>query len=81
MELITLTQELLHFARINHLQYLLTWTDTNECDFTASKYVIMHAMNENTPYPGMVVQYGPSGIISEYRQGSNSIFLLTLLED
>ena len=49
------------------------WTDTNECDFTASKYVIMHAMNENTPYPGMVVQYGPSGIISEYRQGSNSI--------
>ncbi len=49
------------------------WTDTNECDFTASKYVIMHAMNENNPYPGMVVQYGPSGIISEYRQGSNSI--------
>ena len=49
------------------------WTDTNECDFTASKYVIMHAMNENSPYPGMVVQYGPSGIISEYRQGSNSI--------
>jgi hypothetical protein len=51
----------------------IDWTDTNECDFTASKYVIMHAMNENTPYPGMVVQYGPSGIISEYRQGSNSI--------
>ena len=51
----------------------IDWTDTNECDFTANKYVIMHAMNENNPYPGMVVQYGPSGIISEYRQGSNSI--------
>ena len=49
------------------------WTDTNECDFTASKYVIMHAMNENSPYPGMIVQYAPAGLVSEYRQGTDSI--------
>ena len=49
------------------------WTDTNESEFMASKYVIMHCMNENTPYPGMVVQYAPAGLVSEYRQGSNSI--------
>ena len=51
----------------------LDWTDTNECDFTASKYVVMHCMNENNPYPGMVVQYAPAGLVSEYRQGTSSI--------
>ena len=51
----------------------LDWTDTNECDFIASKHVVMHCMNENNPYPGIVVQYAPAGIVSEYRQGSNSI--------
>lgn len=51
----------------------IDWTDTNECDFTASKYVVMHCMNENTPYPGMVLQYAPGGLVSEFRQGSASI--------
>jgi hypothetical protein len=51
----------------------IDWTDTNECDFTASKYVVMHCMNENAPYPGMIVQYAPSGLVSEFRQGSKSI--------
>ena len=51
----------------------IDWTDTNECDFTASKYVVMHCMNENAPYPGMVLQYAPGGLVSEFRQGSASI--------
>ena len=51
----------------------IDWTDTNECDFTASKYVVMHCMNENNPYPGMIVQYAPGGLVSEFRQGSTSI--------
>lgn len=49
------------------------WTDTNESEFVASKYVIMHCMNENSPYNGMILQYAPAGVVSEYRQGSNSI--------
>jgi hypothetical protein len=51
----------------------LDWTDTNESEFTASKYVVMHCMNENNPYPGMIVQYAPAGLVSEYRQGTASI--------
>lgn len=51
----------------------IDWTDTNECDFTASKYVVMHCMNENNPYPGMILQYAPGGLVSEFRQGSASI--------
>lgn len=49
------------------------WTDTNESEFVASKYVIMHCMNENSPYNGMILQYAPAGVVSEYRQGSNNI--------
>lgn len=49
------------------------WTDTNESDFVASKHVVMHCMNENNPYNGMVVQYAPAGLVSEYRQNSNTI--------
>ena len=49
------------------------WTDTNECAFETSKHVIMHCMNEYTPYPGIILQYSPNGITSEYRQGSNTI--------
>jgi hypothetical protein len=49
------------------------WTDTNESEFVASKYVVMHCMNENSPYNGMIVQYAPAGLVSEYRQNSNTI--------
>ena len=49
------------------------WTDINESEFVSSQYVIMHCMNENTPYPGIILQYSPNGITSEYRQGSNTI--------
>lgn len=49
------------------------WTDTNESEFVASKYVVMHCMNENSPYNGMILQYAPAGIVSEYRQNSVSI--------
>ena len=49
------------------------WTDTNENEFVASKYVVMHCMNENTPYNGMIVQYAPAGIVSEYRQNNETI--------
>ena len=51
----------------------IDWTDTNESEFVASKYVIMHCMNENSPYNGMILQYAPAGVVSEYRQGTNSI--------
>ena len=51
----------------------LDWTDTNACEFADAKHVIMHCMNEYSPYPGLVVQYGPSGITSAYRQGSDNI--------
>ena len=51
----------------------LDWTDTNESEFVASKYVIMHCMNEYSPYPGLILQYSPSGIVAEYNQGSNKV--------
>jgi hypothetical protein len=51
----------------------LDWTDTNESEFVASKHVIMHCMNEYSPYPGLILQYGPTGVVSEYKQGTNSI--------
>jgi hypothetical protein len=30
-------------------------------------------MTENSPYPGLILQYNNTGIVSEYRQGSNTI--------
>ena len=51
----------------------IDWTDTNECAFTDATHVIMHCMNEYNPYPGLILQYGPNGITSTYRQGSNAI--------
>lgn len=52
---------------------LVDWTHTGESEFAGSKYVIMHCMTENNPYPGMILQYNTNGIVSEYRQGSNTI--------
>lgn len=51
----------------------LDWTDTNESEFAASKHVIMHCMNEYSPYPGLILQYGPTGVVAEYNQGSNKV--------
>ena len=51
----------------------LDWTHTGESEFVGSKYVIAHAMTENTPYPGIILQYNNNGIVSEYRQGTNTI--------
>lgn len=51
----------------------LDWTHTGESEFIGSKYVIAHAMTETSPYPGIILQYGTNGIISEYRQGTNTI--------
>jgi hypothetical protein len=52
---------------------LLDWTHTGESEFVGSRYVIMHCMTENSPYPGMILQYNNNGIVSEYRQGTNTI--------
>ena len=52
---------------------LLDWIHTGESEFAGSKYVIMHCMTENAPYPGLILQYNNNGIVSEYRQGSNTI--------
>jgi hypothetical protein len=51
----------------------LDWTHTGESEFAGSKYVIAHAMTENSPYPGIILQYNTNGIVSEYRQGTNTI--------
>ena len=51
----------------------IDWTHTGESEFVGSKYVIAHAMTENAPYPGIILQYNNNGIVSEYRQGSNTI--------
>ena len=49
------------------------WTHTGESAFAGSKHVILHAMTETSPYPGIILQYNNNGIVSEYRQGSNTI--------
>ena len=51
----------------------LDWTDTNESEFASTKHVIMHCMNEYSPYPGMILQYNTTGISAEYNQGSNKV--------
>ena len=51
----------------------LDWTHTGESEFVGSKYVIAHAMTENAPYPGIILQYNNNGLVSEYRQGTNTI--------
>lgn len=51
----------------------LDWTDTNESEFASAKHVIMHCMNEYSPYPGMILQYNTTGIVAEYNQGSNKV--------
>lgn len=51
----------------------LDWTHTGESEFVGSKYVIAHCMTETAPYPGIILQYNNNGIVSEYRQGSNTI--------
>lgn len=49
------------------------WTHTGESEFAGSKYVIIHCMTETAPYPGIILQYNTNGIVSEYRQGTNTI--------
>ena len=51
----------------------IDWTHTGESAFEGSKYVIAHCMTENAPYPGIILQYNTNGLVSEYRQGSNTI--------
>ena len=52
---------------------LVDWTNTGESAFVGSKHVVMHCMTESAPYPGLILQYNNNGIVSEYRQGSNTI--------
>ena len=52
---------------------LVDWTHTGESAFAGSKHVVMHCMTENAPYPGLILQYNNNGIVSEYRQGTNTI--------
>ena len=52
---------------------LIDWTNTGESAFAGSKHVVMHCMTENAPYPGLILQYNTNGIVSEFRQGSNTI--------
>jgi hypothetical protein len=48
-------------------------THTGESEFVGSRYVIAHAMTENSPYNGVILQYNNNGIVSEYRQNNNTI--------
>ena len=52
---------------------LVDWTNTGESAFAGSKHVVMHCMTESAPYPGLILQYNTNGIVSEFRQGSNTI--------
>ena len=52
---------------------LVDWTNTGENAFAGSKHVVMHCMTESAPYPGLILQYNTNGIVSEFRQGSNTI--------
>lgn len=52
---------------------LVDWTNTGESAFAGSRHVVMHCMTENAPYPGLILQYNNNGIVSEYRQGNNTI--------
>ena len=52
---------------------LVDWTNTGESAFAGSKHVVMHCMTESAPYPGLILQYNNNGIVSEFRQGSNTI--------
>ena len=52
---------------------LVDWIHTGESAFAGSRHVIVHAMTESTPYPGIILQYNNNGIVSEYRQGTNTI--------
>jgi hypothetical protein len=52
---------------------LVDWTNTGESAFAGSRHVVMHCMTESAPYPGLILQYNNNGIVSEYRQGSNTI--------
>ena len=49
------------------------WTHTGDSSFVSSKHVVMHCMTETAPYPGLILQYNTNGLVSEYRQGSNTI--------
>ena len=49
------------------------WTHTGESEFVGSRYVIIHAMTETSPYNGIILQYNNNGIVSEYRQNNNTI--------
>lgn len=49
----------------------IDWTHTGESAFAASKHVIAHCMTEANPYPGLVLQYSNTGLVSEFRQSSN----------
>ena len=51
----------------------IDWTHTGESEFVGSRYVIAHAMTENSPYDGIILQYNNNGIVSEYRQNNNNI--------
>ena len=51
----------------------IDWSHTGESEFVGSKYVIAHAMTENSPYNGIILQYNSNGIVSEYRQNNNTI--------
>lgn len=52
---------------------LIDWTHTGESEFVGSRYVVAHCMTENSPYNGIILQYGANGIVSEYRQSNNTI--------
>ena len=51
----------------------LDWTDTDECAFADDQNVVMHCANEYSPWPGITLHYSSSGIVTDYRQGSNRI--------
>lgn len=49
----------------------IDWTHTGDSEFVGGKHVVAHCMTETAPYPGIILQYSNTGLVSEFKQSSN----------
>jgi hypothetical protein len=45
----------------------IDWTHTGESEFLGGKHVVAHCMTEVSPYPGIILQYSNTGLVSEFK--------------
>ena len=58
-------------ATDNPFTLFVDWTHTGESSFANVKHVILHCATEQSPYPGIILQYSASGVTAEFRQSTN----------